>query len=182
VETPSKTLVWKLQEDATGPLTPDQVYAMVGRALFNLHQLERLLKIAAGVLKESVKPSKGEIDATESIWSMRRDTLGKILLNVQTIVSVEPDFLNVMTRLLRRRNALAHKLAAHTPFSLRSKNWLRNVPRFLWALESDLEAVHYVFTRYLRALLLQHSGDPDFIFAEEEVTKFLRFKSDLAKR
>ena len=174
-------MIWKVQEDAVGPLTPDQVYAMVGRTLFNLHQLEGLLKIAAGVLKESAKPSGGEIDATESIWEMRQDTLGKILSNVRKVVSVEPDFSRVMTRLLRRRNALAHKLAAHTPFSPRSKDWLRNVPRFLWAMQNDLEAVHYVFTRYLQGLMLQHAGDPHFVFAEEEVTRFLRFKPDSGK-
>jgi hypothetical protein len=181
VEIPSKTLVWKLQEDATGPLTPDQVYAMVGRTLFNLHQLEGLLKIAAGVLTKSMQPGEGEIDATGSIWEMRRDTLGRILWNVRNVVNVEPGFLKVINRLLRRRNAFAHKLARHTPFSLRSKNWLRNVSRFLWALENDLEAVHYVFTRYLHALLLQHSGDPSFIFVEEEVTTFLRLKRDSAE-
>jgi hypothetical protein len=181
VKIPSKTLVWKLQEEASGPLTPDDVYAMVGRTLFNLHQLEGLLKIAVGVLKESVKPSEGEIDAIESIWEMHRNTLGDILRNVRKIVDVEPGFSSVMRRLLRRRNALAHKLAAHTPFSPRNRNWLRNVARFLWALENDLEAVHYVFSRYLRGLLLQHAGDPDFVFAEEEVTTFLRFKSNFSK-
>jgi hypothetical protein len=176
VEKRSKTLIWKLPEEATGPLTADEVYAMVGHTLFNLHQLEGLLKIAAGVLKKSSEPGEGEIDAEASIWNMRRDTLGKILGNVRKFVSVEPGFSQAMTRLLRRRNALAHKLAAHTPFSPRGKQWLRNVPRFLWALDNDLAAVHHVFTRYLQGLLLQHSGDPDFILAEEEVTAFLRFK------
>jgi hypothetical protein len=49
----------------------------------------------------------------------------------------------------------------------------------LWRV--TLEAVHYVFTRYLHALLLQPSGHPNFIFAEEEVTTFLRLKPDWAK-
>ncbi|HEV2805123.1 MAG TPA: hypothetical protein VGW57_09360 [Chthoniobacterales bacterium] len=178
MELPTKTDIWKLQEQASGPMTPYQVYAMVGHTLFNLHQLEALLKLAAGVLQEAAKGGEGEIDAEQSILEMRRDSLGRLLRNVRKVVNVDPGFSRVMTRLLRRRNALAHKLAAHTPFHPSSKEWVRNVPRFLWALEHDLEAVHYVFRRYLQCYLLQHANDPEAILAENEVATFMRFKAD----
>jgi hypothetical protein len=118
------------------------------------------------------------MDAEMSIWQMRRDTLGKLLWNVREVVNVEPGFSTVMARLLRRRNALAHKLAAHTPFSPNGERWLVNVPRFIWALNTDLETVHRVFMMYLKGLLLQDSGHPDFTVADEEVSRHLRWKTE----
>jgi hypothetical protein len=174
---PKKSLIWRQPEAANGLLTEEQVYAMVGFMLFRFHGFEKLLRICTAVIERSAAGTQQEIDAIDSFWGMHHHSLGRLARTIRGLAEIDSSFDQVLTRLVRRRNAFAHKLAVHTPFSpTRGKAWLQNVPRFIWALNDDLEQVEYVFETYARALKRQREGHPDYIFDEEEVTQFLRLK------
>jgi hypothetical protein len=182
MNTPEKTLKWRQPEAANGPLTEEKVYAMIGFMLFRFHVLEKLLRICAAVIKNTAAGTQQEIDAIDSFWDMRRDTLGMLVKTIRGTVEIDLSFDSMLKRLVRRRNAFAHKLAAHTPFSpTRGHSWLRNVARFIWAMNDDLENVEYVFEKYAAALTRQREGDPDYVFDEEEVTQFLRLKEKMQR-
>jgi hypothetical protein len=178
----NKSSTWRQPEAANGPLTEEQVFAMIGFMLFRFHGFEKLLRICTAVIERSAAAQQ-EIDAIESFWGMRHHSLGKLANTIRGFAEVDLSFDKVLRRLVRRRNVFAHKLAVHTPFSpTRGKAWLQNVPRFIWALNDDLEQVEYVFETYARALKRQREGHPDYIFDEEEVTQFLRLKGEIQRR
>jgi hypothetical protein len=182
MNTPEKTLKWRQPEVANGRLTEEEVYAMVGFMLFRFHVFEKLLRICTAVIKKTAAGTHEEIDAIDSFWDMRRDTLGTLMKTIRGTVEIDLSFDSVLKGLVRRRNAFAHKLAAHTPFRPTcGHSWLRNVPRFIWAMNDDLENVEYVFEKYAAALTRQREGDPDYVFDEEDVTQFLRLKEKVQR-
>ncbi|MCX6982887.1 MAG: hypothetical protein NTV08_19360 [Verrucomicrobia bacterium] len=150
---------WKLYEVENGLLTEDQVFTQVGAMLFTLHQFEKSMKLCAAIL-QSAAMSKTD-DIGERFWGMRKATCGGVATELRKFVEIEEGFDRVLTRLIKRRNAFAHKLSAHTPFKPTAGTaWLRNVPRFIWAMHADLIKVEDVFNAYLQACLDRFEGNP----------------------
>ena len=178
----TKSSIWKDGEESE-PLPEEAVYSIVGYMLFRLHHFEGLLRLCAAILKETSASfgSGEEIDAIDRLREMREmrfNTLGQLARSIRNVVNLDSSFYPALRRLTKRRNTFAHKLSAHSPFNpVRSQSWRRNVPRFIRAMNHDLETVEYVFETYAKALIRQREGDPNFIFDEQEVTQFLTFKA-----
>jgi len=170
----TKPPVWKLRETENRPLTADQVFAQVGATLFALHQLERTMKLCAALFQSAA--TSVEDDVVDKFWKMRRSTCGAVVNALQKLLEIEPDFERVLLRLIRRRNALSHKLFVHTPFNPASASWLLNVQRFLWAMQVDLMTVDDIFRSYFKACLGDIEANPLRSLSEPIVSPFLGFK------
>ena len=155
----SKTIPpWKLYELENGPFTEDEVFIRVGVTLFTLHQFELTLRVCTAMMQSAALSDKD--DVIDRFWTMKKATCGTLAVKMREVVQIAPAFDQILSRLIRRRNAFAHKLTAHTPFKPSAGNaWLRNVPRFLWALRTDLIQVEDVFLAYLQTCLA-HSDQP----------------------
>src|ERR1700683_5540952 len=149
---PKKTPPWKLYELENGSLTADQVFIQLGVMVFLLHRFEQNISLCTAFLQTAAFSNTD--DVIERFWRMKKSTCGGLATELRKFVQIERGFDQALSRLIRRRNAFAHKLSVHTPFNPSSGTaWLRNVPRFLWALHADLIQVEDVFLSYLQGIV-----------------------------
>ena len=177
---PSKiTPQWKLYEVENGLLTEDQVFTQVGVMLFTLHQFEKSMRLCTAILQSAAMSETDDI--VERFWEMRKATCGGVAVELRKFVEIEQGFDRVLTRLIKRRNAFAHKLSVHTPFKPTAGTaWLRNVPRFIWAMHADLIEVEDVFLAYLQAVVDRSEGNPSNISSGRAPYPLLGFKAPRA--
>jgi len=179
---PSKiTPPWKLYELENGLLTEDQVFTQVGVMLFTLHQFEKSMRLCTAILQSAAMSDTDDI--VERFWGMKRATCGQLAVELRKFVEIEQGFDQLLARLIKRRNAFAHKLSVYTPFKpTAGTGWLRNVPRFIWAMHADLIKAENVFLAYLQACDDRFEGNPTRSFAGPDPYPLLGFKTTPNKR
>lgn len=137
-----------------------EVYALVGRMLFQLHAFEKVMRVTFHLLHAAFAHPDDEPDADRFIWKMNKRACGQVAYELRKLMLIEPTFDCLLVRLVRRRNQLAHKLALRKEFDPdRSAVWHQNVGRFIFRLYADLEAASRVFGTYAENMM-QADRDP----------------------
>jgi len=143
-------------------LSEREVYELVGCMLFRLQQFEKIVRVSFHLLHATFSPRDIQpADAVEFLWQMRKATCGKFLVELRKVMTIEPTFDRQLLRLIRRRNQFAHKLALRKEFnSEQNAHWHQNVARFIFRLETDIDAAWGVFALYAETLSQQSDQDP----------------------
>ena len=119
----------------------------------------------------------GEIDAFDDIWKMRKDPCGRLVHKLRKVVDVEPNFDRLLSRLVRRRNRFAHKLAWRKEFNPTLEGRaLKNIPAFVLRLNADVDRAWEVFANYAEAIVRQADRDATCADYEKMVVPFLTLK------
>lgn len=142
-------------------LSEGDAYELVGGMLFKLHRFEKIMRVSFHLLHAAFAPSDVELDVGDFLWKMRRATCGKFLVELRKVMTIEPAFDRQLLRPIRRRNQFAHKLVLRKEFDPdRNTQWHRNVARFIFRLEADVDAAWDVFATYAEILIQQLDQDP----------------------
>ncbi len=140
-----------------------EVYALIGRMLFQLHVFEKIMRWSFHLLHATFANHENEADAETFIWRMRRKACGQLAKELRNLkaIKMEPNFDRLLARLIRRRNQLVHKLALRKEFDpKRNARWHHNVARFILRLDADLDTAWVVFATYAETLMQAADNDP----------------------